>query len=498
MKDKLKLIPFLFLIFVTLWLRLVNLGYSDYQGDEIRAMWRPAPNQGMLEYLYAQSKGPTQFLVSYLIKWIDPNYANQWLLRLPFSLVGILAILFFYYLVYIHSGKKIAIYAALFLSTNGVFVGLMRIAQYQPYVILFSILTLLAFSLAIQQERWKITGIHLGIFFWAAAVFTHYDGVFIAPYALYLIYIWYRQNADLPRSARLTILAIPAAVSALALAAYYGPLWLSASSGTTSYWMERIIGDEEVTLLPSSIFTFKLYNPLLGLYIYWALGIFSLIRFRRIFPILLWFLFPWVFMEMVIYDPGTHIYTYLIPGTILVAFGVQVVEEILTKIMGAKWSRVANIAWIATMFMALAAISHLIFVDHTPEYPFEQRRILFWTIGGPDETYHQWVFGFPYYRRWEDIREFITSDESNSFYASNEKNSLTSFYIPYTVGLTKAGYYIYIQNPQSFRARDLRAKVRYWREHYAPIKVFEVEGRVVTEIYKMPPGSLKEIKAAGY
>jgi hypothetical protein len=203
-------------------------------------------------------------------------------------------------------------------------------------------------------------------------------------------------------------------------------------------------------------------------------------------------------MELVIYDPGTHIYTYLIPATILVAFGAQVVEDTLVKILGAKWGGVAHIAWTAAMFMGLAATSHLIFVDHTPEYPFERRRILFWTIGGPDETYRQWVFGFPYYRRWEDIREYITSDESSIYYASNEKTSLTSFYIPYPVSLANAGPYIYIHNPQSFNARDRRVKVRYWRERYAPIKVFEVEGRVVAEIYKMPPGSLKEIKAAGY
>ncbi|HEY5669395.1 MAG TPA: hypothetical protein VIS10_05305, partial [Anaerolineales bacterium] len=76
MKDKVKLstrikwIPYLFLIFVTLWLRLVNLGYSDYQGDEIKAMWRPAPGQSGIDYLYTQKKGPTQFLVSYLVKFI--------------------------------------------------------------------------------------------------------------------------------------------------------------------------------------------------------------------------------------------------------------------------------------------------------------------------------------------------------------------------------------------------------------------------------------------
>jgi hypothetical protein len=58
--------------------------------------------------------------------------------------------------------------------------------------------------------------------------------------------------------------------------------------------------------------------------------------------------------------------------------------------------------------------------------------------------------------------------------------------------------YIYVHNPQSFKVRDLRAKVRYWREHYPPVKVFESNGRIIVELYDLPPGTLKEIKQAGY
>ncbi len=85
MKEKLKLIPFLFLVFVTLWLRLVNLGYSDFQGDEIKALWRPAPGQSAIDFLYLQKKGPTEFLVTYLLKFVDPTFSNELLLRLPFA-----------------------------------------------------------------------------------------------------------------------------------------------------------------------------------------------------------------------------------------------------------------------------------------------------------------------------------------------------------------------------------------------------------------------------
>ena len=58
MKVKAKLLPVVFLVFATLWLRLVNLGYSDYQGDEIKALSLPGSDQGLVGFLIEQRKGP--------------------------------------------------------------------------------------------------------------------------------------------------------------------------------------------------------------------------------------------------------------------------------------------------------------------------------------------------------------------------------------------------------------------------------------------------------
>ena len=85
MKFKPHWIPILFLIAITAWLRLANLGYSDYQGDEIKALWRPAEGQSAMEFLYTQKKGPTEFLVTYAMRSFDPTFSNQLLQRLPFA-----------------------------------------------------------------------------------------------------------------------------------------------------------------------------------------------------------------------------------------------------------------------------------------------------------------------------------------------------------------------------------------------------------------------------
>jgi 4-amino-4-deoxy-L-arabinose transferase-like glycosyltransferase len=501
MKEKVKWIPILFLIFVTLWLRLANLGYSDYQGDEIKAMWRPAPGQGALEFLYTQKKGPTEFLVSYLVKFIDPSYSNEFLLRLPFALAGILAVYFFYRLVRLHFGPKIALYATLLLSINGIFVGLMRIVQYQPFVILFSVLTLYTFSLATQQPEWRLRGIYLGVFFWTAALLSHYDGIFIAPFAIYLLVRWYQRNADLPVGVRLKHLGVPFAIGALVLAAYFVPYLISLPSNVRDYLTGRVGGKVGIDKRAiSSLLNFELYNPIFTIFIYAAFALLSLPKIKTTYPLILWFALPWAVLELIIFDPGTHIYTYIIPASILVAFGFEFLEEIILKILGNIWGERLNIAWLALLFAWLAGVSHLIFVDHTPEYPYEERKILFWIIGGPGPVhdYKPWTYGFPYYRGWEEIRDFVTTTENNGYYTTNENTSISIFYIPFTYFADRAGHYIYIHAPQSFESKDRDLKPRYWRKHYKPVKVVEYNGEVVAEIYYMPPGSLGEIWEAGY
>lgn len=89
------IIPLIYLIFVTLWLRLSNLGYSNYQGDEIKALYLPQLGENLLDFLLRQRKGPIQFLVTYGMRIFNPSYDNELLMRLPFALAGILAIYFF-------------------------------------------------------------------------------------------------------------------------------------------------------------------------------------------------------------------------------------------------------------------------------------------------------------------------------------------------------------------------------------------------------------------
>ena len=193
----------MFLIFVTLWLRLANLGYSDYQGDEIKALLRPADGQSVSEFLLDQRKGPVQFLITYTLGFIDPTFLNQFLFRLPFALAGIISVYLFYKLLKYHFNDKVALYGSLFFSLNGILVAFSRIVQYQTVTIMFYLLALYFFTLALKVKAWSVKGLYLGMIAWAVSILAHFDGGFIAPFAFYIFFRWFKE-VDLPKKEKIT------------------------------------------------------------------------------------------------------------------------------------------------------------------------------------------------------------------------------------------------------------------------------------------------------
>ena len=301
------LIHLLLLILISVSLRLVNLGYSDYQGDEIKALFIPNNNQNFQSFILDQRKGPLQFVVTYLIKLADPLYSNHFFDRLPFALAGILSVILFYFFVKKHFGEKVAFYSAFFFSVNGFLVAFSRIIQYQSFVILFMIAALYFFTLSIYEEKWKYTGVYLGFVSWALSILAHYDGVFILPIVIYLFFEW-KKKYSLKRYEFFRVL--PAAlIFIISLLVFYIPFALTLSETTKSYWLGRLngVGGGKVS---SSIYLFRVYQPIYIIHIYVALGVVgtacSIIngRFRRqIAPFILWFLLPAIFMEVFVSIP---------------------------------------------------------------------------------------------------------------------------------------------------------------------------------------------------
>ena len=502
MSTRFKYITFSILTSVTIWLRLVNLGYSDYQGDEIKALFLPTIGQSLINFIFEQRKGPVQFFITYLIKFLDPYYLNEFLVRLPFAISGILSVIIFYKLIEKHFGHKLALYAAFFMSTNGLFVAFSRIVQYQSFVILFGVLSLYFFTLAIKEKKWMILGLYLGMISWAVSMLAHYDGIFIAPFVLYLLFVWYKNFPEVTTKTRLAHLALSSLLVAGIVLSFYVPFFLSVSDKTKDYWLDRLEGGEGK--ISSSIITFKAYNPKLVFYFYSLLVLFSVYKiyykhvWKKSWIFVVWFLFPWIIFELVANIPGTHIYTYLIPLFVVLAFGIETIEAFLTKIFKLNVGNVISIIGLVILFSFTSYLSHVVFVDHSREYPWENEKFLVWTLYKPNVIFHLSMFGFPYYRHWEEIGNFVTKSRNNGFYSTNERKSIARYFIPFAKDTDSAGHFVFIKNPQTFANEILQEKALYWSKKYKPDKIFYNNGREVVNIYYMPSGNINTIKSMGY
>lgn len=493
------------LLVVAFVLKFVSLGYSNYQGDEIKALFMPKGPSFMegWQFLLDQRKGPLQFLITFLTKQIDPTYSNEFLTRLPFAIAAFLSVLFFYKWVQRLFGKRVAFYAGFFFATNGFLVAFSRIAQYQSFVILFSILTLFCLEKFAESNYKKFSYFYIAFLFWALGMLAHYDSFFIAPAVLkYMIDFW--RNTSKKTNIISTLGAI--LVFLLGIGWFYIPFALTVSQSTMGYWTGRLSGTVS-TKLSSSIYLFKVYQPIYVIYIYAALSFIGGIAFlvkkymRNYWYIVLWLLAAVIFWEVIVYIPGTHIYTYLIPLFIIMGIGVKYCEEIwiwfLTKLKLLKF-RYASAIFIAVIFSFIFLQSYAIFVDHTKEYPWQQEKFLIWTFPEPTAIYHLSMFGFPYYREWEGISQFIKRHPNVTAYSTNERESISRFYIPLVKGTDKAGFYVFVKYPQSFTNQILSDKALYWANKYPPIYTFSRGGSDLVSIYEMPVGTKEEIIKAGY
>jgi len=460
-------------------LRMVNLGYADYQGDEIKAFYLPEPGHSIAEFLFTQRKGPLQFMITGILTLVDPLYENQFLMRVFFALAGCLALIFFYLLAASLFGKRIGVYSTFFMATNGILVGLSRIAQYQSYVILGGLLALFFFNKAAKDPSYTISGVYLGFASWTVAILAHYDAVLIAPMALYLLWEW-RNSGVIPERTKIKHLFSSIGIALVPLLAFYIPFIFFIDAETKAYWTGRLIA-QAADKLSSSSLLFQIYQPVYVLPIYVILFIISLtfcggLMFnqhrgtgknwapeeipigqfiKNILATLVWFLVVFSMMEGIIYQPGTHIYTYLMPAFVFLGLGVYAIEQLFKQIQWIRRLHWIILAVLSLLFLFLFVQSYAIFVDTSQEYPWENERFIFWTLEKPapsiTDRYGLSMFGFLYYRDWEAIGKYIQDHRDFNNVSANEPDVVTNFYVRKNgLRFSPFRYYISIQNPRSF------------------------------------------------
>jgi hypothetical protein len=167
-------------------LRLADLGWSEFQGDEARIVLRAmAALQGEPGALAAHRKVPGEILLTYLFAGSTGQIAEQWD-RLPFALAGVAGVLAFYALARALLGQPAAIVAALLLAVNGYFVAFGRILQYDSLAFFLGTVGLLCCWRFGRGDRPATSWAILGALSLASAVLVALGAIFFALPALLL------------------------------------------------------------------------------------------------------------------------------------------------------------------------------------------------------------------------------------------------------------------------------------------------------------------------
>lgn len=465
------------------FLRLWNLGYSDFQGDETKALFLLEPGESLEEFFFGQRKGPLQFATTGLVRLIDPSYSSEFLTRLPFALAAVVSLWFFYKFVEMNFGFWVGTLATFFYATNGLFVSVSRIAQYQSLILLFACLALYFLTKSVQDERWRRRGLYLGCLSWALSALAHYDGLLILPFVLYLFYEHHKRYRD----ARSWI--APSALLVALLAAFYVPFVMFISDSTLNYWSNRI--DHGSDTNASSIYVFRVYNPIyvhLFYALFTTLGalavIYAFARRRDVLRngfLLLWLVGVVIFFEGVVTVPGTHVIHYLLPLAILMALGIEFVFTMVKP----RVLRGIGAAGLSTMFVFTFLQTNAIFVDGSQEYPWEPETFYAWTF--PEvrrDTYKVPIFGFPYDRGWSDVRAYLGTRNDVQTCDSNDKSAIQNFYTyPCPRDEDGADVYVWVHRPQSWNPAKREGRVTNWTATHDPDFVVKRHGSAVSEVY---------------
>ncbi len=144
--------------------------------------------------------------------------------------------------------------------------------------------------------------------------------------------------------------------------------------------------------------------------------------------VITWFLGTYAFYFFIMKDPRTHVYVSILPLFIIAGYGIA---KAYRSIASSVLKNVAIILIILSFFF-ISGVNWMIFVDKNPEYPWFDKDFLGWPIYRIERVRHQkkeGAFGFNNYRGWEKIADLYNKGCLTGGYNSNEKDSITYFYI---------------------------------------------------------------------
>jgi hypothetical protein len=480
--GKKEIIFLVILVLSASFLRFTQLGYSHFYGDETKALYL---NKSIpaADYFFEQRKGPMQFVITWVVEKAIGGYSELWM-RLPFAIAGLLSVGIFYLLVRRIFNWQIVALSSFLFAFGGFNIAFSRTVQYQAFLVLFGLIAVWLFWEGLECKK---ENLRKGLFIASALALTgsfysHYDAIFFLVPIAYLLVEKIRES-----SSQLKPLFIYFVIPFIAsLGVFYLPYILSDyfSNNTVEYITRRFTGASFIQ--NNSFYTFRVYNPtlLFTLVLLPSLMVFFETWSVKVKALFLWFFVPFVSFQFVISNPGTHIHNYFIPIYILSGFGLWSVYEKFNPII--KKLYIGVVSFVFLLLFIVASLVYIPFLNQGYPWTDSEHRLI--KLQQADKSYHLYLYGFPYYRGWDDVtRYFNLKSEITSVY-TNDNDTIAHYYlkgIPYIRPNSKnlPTYFIDIRNNQEI----LTAEETFFGEYgarYAEERIFYDNDGIMAVIYR--------------
>ena len=520
------IVPLLIVLLLAGLFRFAYLGYSEFQGDEIKALMPAARAlQGQPDALFEdRKKGPGEILLPMMV-WGMTGTLDESTARLPFATAGLLIVVATYLLGRQMAGKDAGLAAAVLLALNGFFVAFSRVVQYQSVVDWMSALAILC---AWQwrdsfQARWAmLAGIFLG-----TGLLSHYDTIMVVPVVVYVgMVAIIRRSASARQHLGFIIASILAALGCFLLvtALFYVPYAFDQQiTETVDYVLGRVGDLLRTNQLPffvsySTFYTSFYYLTATGLlllgFLTWAIS--RIPRVRRlpggrygvpllaalaavsltIWPdmvrfsgldlsvvvfafillgaflspaltltqrdVVVWLACSFLGFVFLVYNPLTHVRVIYPPWVLLGGMAAAGLRE-LAGDGRRRLLLYAGSLPLALSFGGYLAIAYLRQdVEFWEDWP-SSRIAFFWAPSPYDKAPDIGVFGFVHRSGWKGIGALYDAGQLLGDFDSNEKPAVTTWYTRGTVRATGEEIAACDYQPEYyFVADDLVESLNQW------------------------------------
>ena len=472
---------------VSIPLRFTNLGYSELQDDEKKAfyVYKAVGGQSPLNFFLNQRKGPIQFFISEIPYSITGDFRNEFAQRFPFALINLLSVVVLYKLLLkLTDGDNLAaVFGALLYSTNGFIVGFSRIAQYQSLNLFFSFLALYFYSDLVSNPKKLFKSSLLGTLMFCFSLLSHWDAIFyLVPIFYFFAKFIFRK--DLSKQYKIKITFANFLLGSLVFLPFLIPyFFVQLQLQSNLIYLQKRVGYSSYGYDLHRLI-FDLYNPYITLPLFSCLIAFSIFYLRKNYMYFLWFVINLLLIRYFMAKPGTHIYNYVVPVVFLITVACSTAFSKLSKLT-------LPIAFIAiiTITGVLFYQSYFLFVDHSQEYPWDSKDI-FYNATKPYRRKEVLTFGFPHYRNWKGVNNYINSRKLDCTYISNEGKEVSQIYIDVEFGKQESRcYFIIIVTRPFISTRD---GVAFGEASGKPLLYFySVRDEQLVKVYKVINGSDK-------